>query len=51
MTDSNEDISIPDETLARITDRVLEAEKKKLNLDNPRGVINQIEEIIEEEVY
>jgi hypothetical protein len=28
----------------------LQAEKEKLNLDNPRGIINDIEQIIREEI-
>lgn len=50
MTGNEDDISIPDQKLARIRERVLEAEKEKLNLDNPRGIINDIEQIIEEEI-
>lgn len=44
------DIEFDDATLRRIRERVLSAEKEKLNLDLPRGVINDIEEIIREEV-
>jgi len=50
MTDSGDEISIPDETLQRIRERVLRAEKEKLNLDNPRGINNDIQQIIEEEI-
>jgi hypothetical protein len=50
MTDSMEEPSIPDSKLKRIRERVLQAEKEKLNLDNPRGIINDIEQIIEEEI-
>jgi len=50
MTDNGDEITIPDETLARIRERVLQAEKEKLNLDLPRGINDEIEEIIEEEV-
>lgn len=51
MTYSEDDISIANEKLARIRERVLAAEKEKLNLDNPRGINNAIEQIIEEEIY
>lgn len=36
--------------LRRIRERVLEAEKEKLHLDNPRGIINDVENIIREEI-
>ncbi|WP_273838086.1 hypothetical protein [Halococcus sp. PRR34] len=36
--------------LARIRKRVLEAEKEKLNLRLPRGINNDIERIIREEI-
>lgn len=51
MMDSSEDVSVSEEAQARITERVLEAEKQKLNLDNPIGIINEIEQIVEEEIY
>lgn len=51
MVENRDEISIPDETLAKIRERVLEAEKEKLNLDSPVGINNEIEEIIEEEIY
>lgn len=47
---SNEDITVPERTLVRIRERVLEAEKEKLNLDLPRGINDEIEEIIRQEV-
>jgi hypothetical protein len=47
---SNEDITVPERTLVRIRERVLEAEKEKLNLDLPRGINDEIEEIIQQEV-
>jgi hypothetical protein len=50
MADNGDEITIPDETLTRIRERVLQAEKEKLNLDLPRGINDEIEEIIEEEV-
>lgn len=44
------DIEFDDATLRRIRERVLSAEKEKLNLDLPRGINNEIEEIIRAEV-
>ncbi|WP_174182936.1 hypothetical protein [Halococcoides cellulosivorans] len=44
------DVSIDADKRKRIRERVLQAEKDKLHLDNPRGVINNIEEIIREEI-
>lgn len=45
-----EELEIEEEKLRRIRERVLEAEKDKLHLDLPRGVINEIEEIVREEI-
>ena len=45
-----EDIEFDQSELRQIRERVLEAEKEKLNLDNPMGVVNDIEDIIREEV-
>jgi hypothetical protein len=45
-----EELDIDEEKLRRIRERVLQAEKEKLHLDLPRGVINDIEEIVREEV-
>lgn len=45
-----EDLEIEEEKLRRIRERVLQAEKEKLHLDLPRGVINEIEEIVREEI-
>jgi hypothetical protein len=47
---SDEEISITQEKLKRIQDRVLKAEKGKLHLDLPRGINDEIEQIIREEV-
>lgn len=44
------ELEIDDATLRRIRERVLKAEKEKLNLDLPRGINNEIEQIIREEV-
>ena len=50
MQDNGDDVSIPDEKVARIRERVLKAEKEKLNLDNPKGINDDIQQIIEEEI-
>jgi len=50
MTDSRDENSVPDAKLARIRERVLQAEKEKLSLDNPIGINDEIEQIIEEEI-
>lgn len=47
---SGNDLDIDKQTLKRIRERVLAAEKEKLNLDNPRGIINDVEEIIRAEI-
>lgn len=44
------DVSVDDETVRRIRERVLKAEKDKLDLDLARGINNDIEEIVREEV-
>ncbi len=44
------DVDLDEGTLRQIRERVLQAEKEKLNLALPRGINNEIEEIIEEEV-
>jgi hypothetical protein len=46
----DDDVSVSDSKLTRIQNRTLKAEKEKLHLDNPRGIINDIEAIIREEV-
>jgi hypothetical protein len=50
MTDTDESVTISDRKLATIQERVLQAEKEKLNLDLPRGINNDIEQIIREEI-
>ena len=45
-----QELEIPEQTLRRIRERVLQAEKEKLHLDLPRGINNEIEEIIREEI-
>lgn len=44
------DLELDQATLRRIRERVLEAEKEKIHLDNPRGVVNDIEDIVREEI-
>lgn len=50
MSDTEDEISIPDSKVKRIRERVLQAEKEKLSLDNPIGVVNDIEDIVREEI-
>lgn len=50
MNDTDEEINIPPEKLVTIRERALQAEKDKLNLDLPRGINNEIEQIIREEI-
>lgn len=45
-----DDLEIDQAKLRRIRERVLKAEKEKLHLDNPRGVVNDIENIVREEI-
>lgn len=47
---SGNELHIDKQTLKQIRERVLAAEKEKLNLDNPRGIINDVEEIIRAEI-
>lgn len=47
---TNEKDEIERAELDRVRKRVLEAEKNKLNLKLPRGINNDIEEIIREEI-
>jgi hypothetical protein len=44
------DLEFDERTLRRIRERGLQAEKEKLNLDNPRGIINDLESIVREEI-
>lgn len=50
MSDIAEGVTISRDKLATIRERVLQAEKEKLNLDLPRGINNEIEQIIREEI-
>jgi Na+/phosphate symporter len=46
----DDELEISEQQLRRIRERVLQAEKEKLHLDLPRGINNEIEEIIREEI-
>lgn len=46
----NADLEFDKETLRKIRERVLQAEKDKLNLDLPRGINDEIEQIVREEI-
>jgi hypothetical protein len=50
MADIEDDVTISRQKLANIRERVLQAEKEKLNLDLPRGINDEIEQIIREEI-
>jgi hypothetical protein len=41
---------VDDETIERAMRRVLQAEKDKLHMDLPRGIKNDLQRIIEDEV-
>lgn len=47
---SDTEVSITPEKLRTIRERALNAEKDKLHLDLARGINNEIEEIIREEI-
>lgn len=47
---NEEELEFEASKLRRIRERVLEAEKEKLHLDNPHNIINNIEDIIREEI-
>jgi hypothetical protein len=47
---SDEEVTITRNKLKRVRERVLQAEKNKLHMDNPIGAVNDIEEIIREEI-
>lgn len=50
MPDSDPPEGVDSEDVERVMRRVLQAEQNKLHMDLPRGVINEIEAIIEDEV-
>jgi hypothetical protein len=47
---SEDELEFTEAKLTQIRERVLEAEKDKLHFTNPKGAINDIEDIIREEV-
>lgn len=47
---TEEELEFKPSKLRQIRERVLEAEKEKLHLDNPHNIINNIEDIIREEI-
>jgi hypothetical protein len=50
MDEAGDEVEVSERELARIRKRVLAAEKEKLNLRTPRGINNDIERIIREEI-
>lgn len=50
MPDSEPPEGVDPQDVERVMRRVLQAEKDKLHMDLPRGVINEIEAIIKDEV-
>jgi hypothetical protein len=50
MSESGDPLDLPEQTRRRIRERVLQAEKEKLNLRNPIGVRQDIEQIFREEI-
>lgn len=48
LQDLPEDIN--EDTIERVMRRVLQAEKDKLHMDSPKGINNEIQQIIEDEV-
>lgn len=41
---------VDDELIQRTMRRILQAEEDKLHMDNPRGINNEIQSIIEDEI-
>jgi hypothetical protein len=50
MSRNNSDTEIEDEKIAAVIERVLQAEQDKLHLKNPRGIREDIEDIIRGEI-
>lgn len=50
MNRDNPDVDIEDEKIATVIERVLQAEQDKLHLKNPRGIREDLEDIIREEI-
>jgi hypothetical protein len=49
-TGESEEVDIDQETIERIRERVLDAEKQQLHLKRPNNIIPEIKQIIEEEI-
>ena len=47
---SDDEVTISSDKIEKIRERVLKAEKEKLHLDLPRGINDEIEQIIIEEI-
>lgn len=47
---SNDEIDISPQTRRRVREQVLKAEEEKLNLDLPRGINDEIEQLIRNEI-
>jgi hypothetical protein len=50
MSQQNDYEDIDSDTLARIRERTLKAERKQLHMRKPHNIIPEIKEIIEEEI-
>lgn len=50
MPDTAESTDVDEETLTRIRERTLEAERKQLHMRRPHNIIPEITEIVEEEI-
>lgn len=50
MSQTDPPDGVDDETIRRTMRRVLQAEEDKLHMDRPRGINNEIEAIIEDEI-
>ena len=50
MSNKNGTTDIADETLAKIRERTLQAERKQLHKRRPHNIIPEIQEIVEEEI-
>lgn len=44
------EVEVSEEEVKRIVERVIKAEDEKLDMINPIGVVNDVQEIIEEEI-
>jgi hypothetical protein len=47
---SDNEVTVTEKQKRRIRERVLQAEKAKLHMDLPRGIINEVEDIVREEI-